>query len=102
MLEEHKAENIVLMDISDQVDFTDYFVICTGTSDRMIGALADVVSREMRSEYQIHARTQGVAEGGWILIDFGDVIVHIFSPEKRDYYSLEDLYHEAKVLLRLE
>jgi ribosome-associated protein len=102
MLEEHKAENIILMDISDQVDFTDYFIICTGTSERMIGALADVVVREMRSEHQIHARTQGIAEGGWLLIDFSDIIVHIFSQEKRDYYSLEDLYHEAKVLLRLE
>lgn len=90
------------MDISDQVDFTDYFIICTGTSDRMISALADVVVKEMRTQYQIHARTQGVAEGGWLLIDFGDIIVHIFSPEKREYYSLEDLWHEAKVLLKLE
>ncbi len=101
ILEENKAEDIVLIDVSRQVDITDYFVIANGTSDRMIDALANYVADGIRDDCQIHASIQGVTGGGWMLIDYGDVIVHIFSPDRRAYYSLEDLYKESKVLLRV-
>ncbi len=90
------------MDVSDLAEFTDYFIICTGTSDRMLQSLADVVSKDIRSSYKIHIKKQGVAEGGWMLMDYGDVVVHLFSPDRRAYYSLEDLWREAKILLKLE
>ena len=101
ILEDNKAEDIVLIDVSKQVDITDYFVIANGTSDRMIDALANYVIDGVRDDLQIHGFIQGVTGGGWMLIDYGDVIVHIFSPDRRAYYSLEDLYKESKVLLRV-
>ncbi len=101
ILEDNKAEDIVLIDVSKQVDIADYFVIANGTSDRMIDALANYVVDGIRDEYQIHGFIQGVTGGGWMLIDYGDVIVHIFSPDRRSYYSIEDLYKESKVLLRV-
>lgn len=101
-MENHKAEDIVLMDVSNQVDFTDYFIICTGTSDRMLDSLSKAVSDEIRDQYKVHSKIQGKPSGGWILIDIGNIVVHIFSPDRRDYYSLEELWNEAKVLLKLQ
>ena len=101
ILEDNKAEDIVLIDVSKQVDITDYFVIANGTSDRMIDALANYVVDGIRDDCSIHGMIQGVTGGGWMLIDYGDVIVHIFSPDRRAYYSIEDLYKESKVLLRV-
>ena len=101
ILEDNKAEDIVLIDVSKQIDFADYFVIANGTSDRMIDALANYVIDGIRDECKIHGIIQGVTGGGWMLIDYGDVIVHIFSPDRRSYYSIEELYKESKVLLRV-
>ncbi len=101
ILEENKAEDILLIDVSKQTDMANYFVLANGTSDRMIDALADYVESGIRNDCHLHGAIQGVTGGGWMLIDYGDVIVHIFSPDRRSYYSLEDLYKESKVLLRL-
>ena len=101
ILEDNKAEDIVLMELGAKVDIADFFVIANGTSDRMIDALANYVVEGIRDEYKIHGMIQGVTGGGWMLIDYGDVIVHIFSPDRRSYYSIEDLYKESKVLLRV-
>lgn len=100
ILEDNKAEDIVVMDVSAQTDIADRFILANGTSDRMIQALTDYVIDGVREACHVHAVPQGVANGGWMLIDFGDVIVHIFSPDRRSYYSLEDLYKESKVLLK--
>jgi ribosome-associated protein len=102
LLEEKKGEDIVLLDLRDLSDFADYFVICTGTSDRMLAALADQTIDHMRSNHQVRGRKEGESREGWILVDYGDVILHLFSPDRRDYYRLEDLWGEAKVLLRLQ
>ncbi len=101
ILEDHKAEDIMLLDVSKQVDIADYFVIASGTSDRMVESLAEYTSDGIRDEFKIHSVPQGVSNGGWMLLDLGDVIVHIFSPDRRSFYSLEDLYRESKVLLRV-
>jgi len=101
ILEENKAEDIVLIELGEKIDIADYFVIANGTSDRMIDALANYVTEGIREEYKIHGMIQGVTGGGWMLIDYGDVIVHIFSPDRRSYYSIEELYKESKVLLRV-
>ena len=90
------------MDVREQVDFTDYFIICTGTSDRMLQSLSDAVKNEIREKYQAHCIVQGIAEGGWMLLDIGDIVVHIFSPDRRNYYSLEELWNESKILLKLQ
>jgi len=101
-LEDKKGEDIVLLDLKDIVSFTDYFVLCTGTSDRMLDALADSVLEETRKTHRKRGRKEGLARDGWVLVDFGDVIVHLFSPDQRDYYQLEELWNEGKVLLRLQ
>jgi len=102
VLEEKKGEDVLLMDIREIADFADYFIMCSGTSDRMLQGLADDLLKRIRKQKQIHGRMEGVAEDGWILIDFGDVIVHLFSPDRRKYYRLEDLWGQGKVLLRLQ
>jgi ribosome-associated protein len=91
-----------LLDLKDIASFTDYFVLCNGTSDRMLDALAKTVVDEMRSNYKKKGRVEGEARDGWLVVDYGDVVVHLFSPDQRDYYQLEELWSEGKVLLRLQ
>jgi ribosome-associated protein len=101
-LEEKKGENIILMDIRALAAFADYFVICSGTSDRMLQALADAVREHVHQAYGLSTRTEGRAQDGWMLVDLGDVIVHLFSPDRRNYYRLEELWSRGKILLRLQ
>jgi ribosome-associated protein len=102
VLEEKKGEDIVLLDIQELADFADYFLICSGTSDRMLKALADDVREQIRNKYHLRGRMEGIPQDGWILLDYGDVILHLFSPDRRNYYRLEELWGEGKVLLRLQ
>ncbi len=101
-LEDKKAENIILMDIRGQAVFADFFVICTGTSDRMLHALGEAVDEAVKITYNINTRLEGAAEDGWVLADCGDVIVHLFSPDRRDYYRIEELWSGGKILLHLQ
>ena len=102
VLEEKKGEDIVILDIKELADFCDYFVISSGTSDRMLQALADGVIENMRQHHKLKGRLEGLPQDGWLLIDFGDVIVHLFSPDRRNYYRLEELWSRGKVILRLQ
>jgi ribosome-associated protein len=101
-LEDRKGENIVLMDLEKVAMFTGYFVIATGSSDRMLDALAEGVIESVQKKYEIKGRAQGQSASGWVLVDFGSVIVHCFAQETRDFYKLEELWKEGKVLLRLQ
>jgi ribosome-associated protein len=101
-LEEKKGENLVLIDIKHLAVFADYFIICSGTSDRMLDALANTVSEFLHTNYQRSVRTEGEPREGWVLIDAGNIIVHLFSPEQRNYYKLEDLWSHGKILLHLQ
>ncbi|KPL77152.1 ribosome-associated protein IOJAP [Bellilinea caldifistulae] len=92
----------MLMDIQDIATFTDYFILCSGSSERMIESLADAVLENAKKEFQMIGKKEGYAQGGWVLVDLGDVIVHLFSPEQRDYYRLEELWSQGKILLRLQ
>ena len=102
-LEEKKAEDIVLLDLGGHSAFTDFFIICSGTSERQIKSLVDAVDEAARTAYHLKSpRVEGRAEGGWVLADFGTVIVHAFSPDQRRRYKLEELWHEGKVMLRIQ
>ncbi len=102
-LEAKKAEDIALLDLRGQSIFTDFFVICTGTSERQLGALADAVDEAAHKKHRLKSpRIEGHPEGGWILADFGAVIVHCFSAEQRKRYRLEELWHDARVMLRIK
>ena len=89
------------MDIREIAIFADYFVICSGTSDRMLHALAGSAEERVLEQFKVRARIEGSPNDGWLLVDFGDVILHLFSPEQRKYYSLEELWAKAKTLLHL-
>jgi ribosome-associated protein len=101
-LEEKKGENLVLIDIKHLSVFADYFIICSGTSDRMLHALASSVIEFIHTNYHWKVRTEGEPREGWVLVDAGDIIVHLFSPEQRNYYKLEDLWSQGKILLHLQ
>jgi ribosome-associated protein len=101
-LEEKQGENILLLDIREVTTISDYFIICSGTSDRMLDALASAVQRELRTTHNIRTRIEGDPKTGWILADYGGVILHLFAPDRRDYYRLEELWGEGKVVLHLQ
>ena len=90
------------MDIQENSILADYFVICSGTSERMVNALMVDVKDEVKKEFGLLGRLEGEANAGWMLADYGSVILHIFSPDRREYYSLEELWAEAKTVLRLQ
>lgn len=101
-MENKKGVDIILIDLQDIAIFTDYFVICSGSTDRMIQALVDSAIDQVKKEFKINARVEGQAQDGWMLVDFGDIILHIFSPLRRDYYRLEELWSDGKVLLHVQ
>lgn len=92
----------MLLDLQGVVPFADYFVICSGTSERMLKALMEAAMDELREQYKLKVRVEGDALDGWMLADFGDVVLHVFSAEQRNYYGLEELWEEGKVVLHLQ
>ena len=102
LAEDKKAADIVLLDLTGLTTVADYFVIASGGSERQLDAIADGVVSGMRDE-KIHAfGREGTAASHWVLVDFGSVIVHIFTPPERDYYQLERHWAEAKTVLRVQ
>lgn len=91
-----KAEDVLLLDLRKGDAFTDFFVICTGTNIRQVQAIADGITEALREHGVRPALTEGYDSGQWILLDFFDFIVHIFSPSTREYYGLERLWGDAK------
>lgn len=93
---DRKALDIVALDLRGVVGYADYFLICTGRSDRQCKAIHDAIHLRMKAEYGLlPGRVEGLGEGRWILIDYLDVVVHVFTPETRDRYRLEQLWGEA-------
>jgi ribosome-associated protein len=93
---DRKAVNIVELDLRELTSLADYFVICSGRSDRQVRAIHDAIHLEMKNEHGVlPARVDGVTEAQWILMDYGDVIVHVFTPDVREFYRLEQLWGEA-------
>jgi len=88
--------------LKDIVSFTDYFIICNGTSDRMIDALAKSIIEDIRVKHQKKGKLQGFSRDGWVIVDFGDVVVHLFSPDQRDFYLLDELWEDGKVILKVQ
>lgn len=98
-----KGSDIVLLDLREQSVFADYFLICSGENQRQIRALGEGLRTEAKKEANIVAKNlEGVPEAGWILVDFDDLVVHIFDPGKRHYYDLEELWSDAHVVLRMQ
>jgi len=102
VLEDKKAEKLVLLDIQNVSSFADYFIICNGTSDRMLQALADGVREFAKSEYGLVVSIEGEGRDGWLLVDLGDIVIHLFSPDQREHYKLEQFWERGKRLLNLQ
>lgn len=102
LAEDKKAADILLLDLDGLTTLADAFVICSGGSERQLESIADGIVRGMRAEGIRPIGTEGLPASHWILVDFGDVIVHIFTPPERDYYGLEKHWSEAKAVLRVQ
>jgi ribosome-associated protein len=93
---DRKALEIVQLDLRGIIGFTDYFVICSGRTDRQAKAIHDSIHAGMKKDHAVlPRRVEGLSEARWILMDYLDVVVHVFTPEVRDYYRLEQLWGEA-------
>jgi len=92
---ENKAEDIVVLDLRGRSSICDYFVICTGTSDRQMQTVADYIDEHAARLNQYKLNVSGYEQGGWILVDYVDVIVHIFDEPHRRYYDLDLLWGDA-------
>jgi ribosome-associated protein len=85
-----------VLDLTGITSFTDYFVICTGNNQRQIQAIADEVQMQLKNAGERPLSIEGYDQAEWVLADYGDFLVHIFSPKSREYYSLERLWKSAK------
>jgi ribosome-associated protein len=91
-----KALDIVELDLRGVIDYTDYFVVCSGTSDRHVKAIADGILYGLKESDAVRpTRVEGLTQARWVLMDYLDVVVHVFIPEVREYYALERLWGEV-------
>ena len=95
--EEKQATEIKVLDLTGITSFADYFVICTGNNQRQIQAISDEVNLQLKRQAgELPISVEGYEQGEWVLADYGDLLVHIFSPKSREYYDLERLWRSAK------
>jgi len=94
--------DIILLDTRKVCSFADYFVICSGDSERQIKAIIDEVTHTLKREGILPRHHEGTVDSGWLLLDFGDVIVHIFAPFEREYYQLDKLWSQALPVVRIQ
>lgn len=99
---EQQAGDIVLLDTRQVCSFADYFVICTGESERQIRAIYEEVEHSLKKEGVLPVHREGAVDSGWLLLDYGDVIVHIFSSSEREFYQLDRLWEQAEPMLRIQ
>lgn len=91
-LDDDKAEDVVAIDLSGKTPMADYMVVASGRSSRHVGAIADHVMRRLKDEGYGLARVEGMTQGDWVLIDAGDIVIHVFRPEVREFYRLEKMW----------
>ena len=97
-----KGNDILLLDVRQQAIFADYFLLCNGESEPQLRALTNNIVGKGKDVAVRPRAVEGEPADGWILVDYGDVVVHIFSPVWRAYYDLESLWHEARVVMRMQ
>lgn len=99
---DHLGSDIALLDISEVSDFTDFFVIVTGETSRHLEAVASDVTRSLRKKKVRPLHREGTGQGGWILVDYGDVVLHVFDRETRERYALERLWSRGREIVRVQ
>jgi ribosome-associated protein len=95
---EKQATNVTVLDLTGVTSFTDYFVICSGANIRQNQAITDEIGKQLKAHGELPTSIEGYEQGEWILSDYGDFLVHVFSEKSREYYALERLWRDAKVL----
>jgi ribosome-associated protein len=103
LAEDKQASDIVLLDIRPISPVADYFVICSGNSERQLSALTRDIAGTLKKEAQLTPlHSEGDPASGWVLLDYGDVVVHFFAPAEREYYRLEELWSAAPPVVRIQ
>ena len=102
LLSDKQAEDILLLDIRNVATFADYFVIASAQAVRQVEAILAALGEELGKDGVRALGREGVSDSGWVLLDFGDVVVHIFAPQERAYYDLEGLWHAAIPVVRMQ
>lgn len=97
-IDEHKGLRTVVLDMASVSSFTDFMVLCNGRSEPHVKALADAVRERLIENDVKVAHVEGMREGHWVLLDYGDMVVHVFTPEMRDFYQLERLWRDAPMI----
>ena len=96
--ESKKAADIKVLDLTGITSFTDHFVVCTGSNPRQVQAISDEITLQLKDHGELPLSVEGYNQAEWVLIDYGDFLVHIFSPKAREYYALERLWRNAKLI----
>lgn len=99
---EKQATDVVLLDVRDICNFADYFVLSTAESGRQINAVSEEIEKILKAEGERPIHREGSADSGWVLLDYGNVIVHTFAPLEREFYDLEGLWSSAKAVVRIQ
>jgi ribosome-associated protein len=102
MLADRQASDIVLMDLRSVSLLADYFILANGDSRRQMRALVDTVQEALHKRKANPLRIEGTPESGWIIMDYGGIVIHLFDPEARNFYKLEQLWKEAPTVLRMQ
>ena len=102
LAEDKKAADIILLDLAGLTTMADYFIVCSGGSERQLEAIASGIIGSLRDEKTKPIGREGTAASHWVLVDFGSVVVHIFTPPERDYYGLEKHWSEARTILSVQ
>jgi ribosome-associated protein len=102
ILADKKASDTLLLDVRDVSLLADFFLITTGEVDRQIEAMASDLSQVMKKDGVLPLHIEGEPSSGWVLMDYGEVVVHLFSPLMRSYYRLEEFWKDAKVVVRMQ
>lgn len=93
-LEKDKAEDVVVIDLHGKSEMADHMVVCSGRSSRQVAAISEKLTDAIKADFGIYCKVEGKSQGDWVLIDAGDVIVHVFRPEVRDFYQVEKMWME--------
>lgn len=99
---ERLGSDIVMLDMQDVSLLADYFVLCSAASPPQFKAIVDEVEKSVKEAGGRHRHAEGEPESGWVLLDFGSVVVHVFGPEVRAYYDLEGLWKQARLVVRVQ
>ncbi|WP_245873031.1 ribosome silencing factor [Albidovulum inexpectatum] len=94
-LDDDKAEDVVTIDLRGRSSIADYMVICSGRSSRQVASISEKLIERLKAEFRLSSRVEGKEQGDWVLIDAGEVVVHVFRPEVRDFYQLEKMWMPA-------